>query len=341
MSQIKRASSSSSRSCLASHWLNTDYSDAEALVVLHNGRRADSCEVVARLPTHRLVLTASSPYFAALFERWHRSSRCSSSAAVQQEEQQATTPALEASEAEAPPPCVLHVTQWEDVDAAITLLHCCYTGAFEPLTPQERDALLTPAASALRKHNSGGSAGQPGCWQQLAVRTLVLADRLDCSAVVTSCVEALSGRLFAHQMSLEAAMAVLWLLPEALARQEVVEPLQHMANVRVIQEFGSLDLILADPNRAAQLQQLPGEAVLSLLGSAELRAWNEGAALAALDVWVNGPVGSAASDEQLAALGRAVRLPLVVGALLSAASLLMPQAVFAGWPLDVIQRYYR
>jgi hypothetical protein len=144
---------------------------------------------------------------------------------------------------------VLHVGSWQDAEAALLLLRCCYTGRLDAAAPgaPDVDALLTSQAAALRaaavaQHQArSGACGAPqqaGCWQQLAVRTLVLADRLDCAAVVESCVEALSGRLFAHQMSLDAAMAVLWLLPETLARQVVVAPLQHMAHVRVVQVGG-------------------------------------------------------------------------------------------------------
>jgi hypothetical protein len=161
----------------------------------------------------------ASPYFAAVFDRWRRGAQ--------------TEPAGAGAAAPPPPPppCILHVSHWEDVEAAIALLRCCYTSAFEPLpSPRFPEALLTavPPAAARGRH-------QHQCWQQLAVRTLVLADRLDCGAVVACCIEALSGRLFAHQMSLDAAMAVLWLLPESLARQAVVASLQHMATVRMVQ----------------------------------------------------------------------------------------------------------
>lgn len=43
---------------LASHWLNPDYADAEALIVVVCGGGGE--QLVARLPVHRLVLTAVS-----------------------------------------------------------------------------------------------------------------------------------------------------------------------------------------------------------------------------------------------------------------------------------------
>jgi hypothetical protein len=194
----------------------------------------------------------ASPYFAALFERWPHT-RASGSP------MSATSAASlgPATSVQAPPSpsCVLHVSSWHDVDAALQLLRCCYTGRFDAATAgvPDAEALLAPAAAALKaaaedwgggSRDAGhyswhpearGTPRQQSCWQQLAVRTLVLADQLDCAAVSESCIEALSGRLFAHQMSLDAAMTVLWLLPEALACQEVVAPLQHMAHVRVVQ----------------------------------------------------------------------------------------------------------
>jgi hypothetical protein len=78
-----------------------------------------------------------------------------------------------------------------------------------------------------------------------------------------------------------------------------------------------------------------------LFQSPELRIWNEGAALAALDAWAAGPVGAVAAPEQLAVAGAAVRLPLVAGPLLAAAALAMPEAAFAAWPLDAMERYYK
>lgn len=161
----------------------------------------------------------ASPYFAALFERW-----------AQRHHDTCERPA-----------CVLHVTAPEDVPAAVALLRCCYTGTFEDLVQSGSSAptlLLAPAG-----HNKGGTCGIDAassgpaaaatCWQQLAVRTLVLADRLDVAGVAESCVSALSGRLFAHQMEWECAMAALWLLPEPLAHQQMVAPLRRMAQVRI------------------------------------------------------------------------------------------------------------
>lgn len=62
---------------------------------------------------------------------------------------------------------------------------------------------------------------------------------------------------------------------------------------------------------------------------------------AAVDLWMAGPVGSAATPEQLATIGAAVRLPLVPGPLLAAAAVMMPAAAFATWPLEQMRRYYR
>ncbi|KIZ07800.1 hypothetical protein MNEG_0158 [Monoraphidium neglectum] len=209
---------------LASAWLNSEYADAEALITLHEtgGELSDTCLLVARLPVHRLILAAASPYFAALFERW-----------AQRHHDTCERPA-----------CVLHVTAPEDVPAAVALLRCCYTGTFEDLVQSGSSAptlLLAPAG-----HNKGGTCGIDAassgpaaaatCWQQLAVRTLVLADRLDVAGVAESCVSALSGRLFAHQMEWECAMAALWLLPEPLAHQQMVAPLRRMAQVRIARD---------------------------------------------------------------------------------------------------------
>jgi hypothetical protein len=45
---------------LASAWLNSEYADAEALILLHEtgGELSDTCLLVARLPVHRLILAA-------------------------------------------------------------------------------------------------------------------------------------------------------------------------------------------------------------------------------------------------------------------------------------------
>ncbi|KAI8465115.1 MAG: hypothetical protein J3K34DRAFT_461605 [Monoraphidium minutum] len=328
---------------LAFHWLNADYADCEALVMLHDGIQ-DPGVVAVRLPAHRIVLTAASPYFAALFERWARRHHHHAPGAACD----ATSGAAAAAAAPRPPPapCVLHVTSRADVDAAVALLRCCYTDTFEDVARGGPGALLLPAGGSAGAGGGGGgetkpSGGGGGCWQQLAVRTLVLADRLDCGRVAEVCISALSGRLFAHQMAWDCAMAALWLLPEPLAHQEVVAPLTHMAHVRVVQEFGELEAALADPGRAARLQQLPAEALALLLLSPELAAWGEGAALAAFDTWLAGPVGAATAADQLAAIGRAVRLPLLPGPLLAAAALAMPGAAFAAWPLAEMARYYR
>ncbi|GBF88487.1 hypothetical protein Rsub_01200 [Raphidocelis subcapitata] len=340
---------------LAAHWNNPEYADAEALVVVPSpwpcsdgGGAATAAPgdagvmiVAARFPVHRLVLTAASPYFAAVFERWRRDGGGG--------ESPGGAPPL--------PQCVLHVGCAAEVEAGVALLRCCYVGAFDGHAAADcaaADAAALAALAAPRGAALPGASPPPGhgdgepplpsppppCWQQLAVRTLVLADRLGCAGVVDACVEALSGTLFAHQMSLDAALAVLWLLPEPLARQEAVAPLQRMALVRVVQEFGELEPALADPARAARLQQLPAEAMAALLRSPELSVWGEGAALAALDVWASGPAGRAATAEQLTAIGASVRLPLVAGPLLAAAAALMPEAAFAEWPLEALQRYY-
>lgn len=121
----------------------------------------------------------ASPYFAALFERW-----------AQHQGGGART-------AGAAAPCVLRVTAREDVAAAVALLRCCYTDTFQDLACGGAHTLLPAMAAAGRgcngRHsttNVGGRGGrcdaadappEIGCWQQLAVRTLVLADRLDCS----------------------------------------------------------------------------------------------------------------------------------------------------------------
>ena len=64
-------------------------------------------------------------------------------------------------------------------------------------------------------------------------------------------------------------------------------------------------------------------------------------AIAALDAWATGPIGTDATPEQLAAAGAAVRLPLVAGPLLAAAAALLPAAAFGAWPLEAMGRYYR
>jgi hypothetical protein len=221
---------------LAAHWNNPEYADAEALVLMHppgpgsdGGPTAAAAAVAARLPVHRLVLTAASPYFAALFERWRRDDGGAAPGG-----------------AAALPQCVLHAGSSAEVEAAVALLRCCYVGTFDG--PDAASCAAADAAFAAphgaaeaalpapqRSAGAPPPARPPPCWQQLAVRTLVLADRLGCAGVVDACVEALSGKLFAHQMSLDAALAVLWLLPEPLARQEAVAPLQHMAHVKVVQ----------------------------------------------------------------------------------------------------------
>lgn len=176
----------------------------------------------------------ASPYFAALFERWARAA----TAAPTSHGLCATAANSTGCGCRPPAPCTLHVTHWEDVDAAVCLLRCCYTGEFDVSACASVDSVLQQAATSSDALAQRPACTQPRCWQQLAVRTLVLADRLDCAAVAESCVEVLSGRLFAHQMEWDCAMAVLWLLPEPLAHQQVVEPLTHMAHVRVVQVRG-------------------------------------------------------------------------------------------------------
>lgn len=54
---------------LASHWLNTDYSDAEARVLLHTlGSTSGEGMLVVRLPVHRLILTAVSLRLTPAYE---------------------------------------------------------------------------------------------------------------------------------------------------------------------------------------------------------------------------------------------------------------------------------
>jgi hypothetical protein len=64
------------------------------------------------------------------------------------------------------------------------------------------------------------------------------------------------------------------------------------------------------------------------------------AASAAISAWLAGPIGAAASAENLAAIGAAVRLPLVAGPLLAVAAVTMPAAVFDAWPLELLSCYH-
>lgn len=248
-----------------------DLADAEAVVVVAppGGAGGGGERVAARLPVHRLVVAAASPYFAALFSRWPCARHAGAGVGG------ATKPLQESDgDGDDDSSCrcrriELRVAHDDDVAAAVALLRCCYTGVF--------DAAL--AAGAGDDADSVREA--PGrCWQQLAVRTLVLADRLGCAGAADACVEALSGRLFAHQMSLDAALAALCLLPEPLARQPAIAPLQRMAGVRVEQEFARLEPALADGARVERFQALPAAAAAALLASDELRVWSEGAVLA-------------------------------------------------------------
>jgi hypothetical protein len=109
----------------------------------------------ACLPVHtqsKLVLSASSPYCAALF-------------------QQSTPGAV----------CTLHNPRWEDATVAVAVLWCIFTGAFD--TGGLPGGAWLPGDCSLQGSSVGGAwRDRAQAWQELAMRTLVLGDQLDCPA---------------------------------------------------------------------------------------------------------------------------------------------------------------
>ncbi|KAF6265020.1 hypothetical protein COO60DRAFT_1188811 [Scenedesmus sp. NREL 46B-D3] len=258
--------------------------------------------IVASLPCHRVLLSAASTFFAALLSPAWNEARCSASVKRI--------------------PVVL--SDADDVPAMIALLKCIYTGEVN-LVPSDLAAVtVTPACSSsssssndstqdyLQSHNGLTAASAAAlscsscscfaavaelqgsllslCWQELTVRVLRLADQFS----VPGGLQAAGGKLaclFSYQLSWRTVLALLW-LPAAVMQQPMLKELRQMAINRVIQDMKHLDPCLASAFGRTILQHLPPDALATLLGSDQLALLSENTTLAAIDVWLAGPVAS-------------------------------------------------
>lgn len=242
---------------LSQYWLDSHHSDG-ILEVLATTPTTQQCQqVVARVPIHCVVVSSASTYFSTLL-----------SPAWQQQEAQSNSRRR----------IQLVVGDSADIVAMLALLKCIYTGSLELTDADLSNTLQQPGSAA-----AGVCSGQV-----LVLRVIQLADQYGVQGVLSVAISKLT-RLFSHQLEWSTIEAVLW-MPASLSTDPCMAALRQLAVSGVKQRLGVLDDALAQPSGRQMLQCLPADVLAAILSSDTLATTSENTVLAAVDVWLAGPV---------------------------------------------------
>lgn len=165
-----------------------------------------------------------------------------------------------------------------DIVAMLALLKCIYTGSLELTDADLSNTLQQPGSAA-----AGVCSGQV-----LVLRVIQLADQYGVQGVLSVAISKLT-RLFSHQLEWSTIEAVLW-MPASLSTDPCMAALRQLAVSGVKQRLGVLDDALAQPSGRQMLQCLPADVLAAILSSDTLATTSENTVLAAVDVWLAGPV---------------------------------------------------
>jgi hypothetical protein len=145
------------------------------------------------------------------------------------------------------------------------------------------------------------------------VQLVLLAESYDVSKVVAAAAEAM-GRLRPEQLTAEAISAVL-LLPDSCLELDCFKQVKVKAGDQLQQQYGDLEVVWGDEDKAEQLLALPYAAILQLVQDSRTRVASEDTIVYTIGRWLEEHPDT--SSEQKEQLADTVRLPLCSATFLS------------------------